>query len=83
MITIFNKKYKLYLKQLSLKDINFSYLNWMNDYEVVRFTEQRFKKHSMSDIKKFVKNKINSKTEFLYGIFLKNKSKIHIGNLKT
>lgn len=76
------KKFKLFLKNLSLKDISLPYLNWMNDYEVVRFTEQRYRKHKMSDVKKFVKSKINSNTEYLYGIFLKNKKNIHIGNLK-
>ena len=62
------KKFKLFLKNLSLKDISLPYLNWMNDYEVVRFTEQRYRKHKMSDVKKFVKSKINSNTEYLYGI---------------
>ena len=38
--------YKLRLKKLKISDVNFEYLSWMNDYEVTKFTEQKFKKHS-------------------------------------
>ena len=76
-------KYKIELKKLKISDVSQEYLNWMNDYEVTKFTEQRFKKHSLLDIKSFVKEKQNSKKEFLYGIFVKEKSNlIHIGNIK-
>ena len=53
-----------------MSDVGKEYLKWMNDYEVTKFTEQRFKKHSLVDIKNFVKEKNKSKTEFLYGIFI-------------
>tara|TARA_B100001057_G_C22461622_1_gene799078 strand:- start:75 stop:590 length:516 start_codon:yes stop_codon:yes gene_type:complete len=76
-------KNKIIIKKLNLKDVNNRYLDWMNDLEVTKFTEQRFKKHSLSDIKKFVKEKNNSKTEYLFGIFINQKSTlIHIGNIK-
>jgi len=72
------------LKKLNpKKDISKKYLSWMNDFEVQKYTEQKFKKHSLNNIRKFVAEKNNSKNEFLYGIFLnKNNSKIHIGNIK-
>ena len=72
------------LKKLNLKDnINNKYRKWMNDSEVQRFTEQKYKKHSLKDIRNFVKEKNNSKDEFLYGIFLKeNFENLHIGNIK-
>ena len=55
----------------------------MNDPEVQKYTEQKFVKHSLANIRKFVEEKNISKYEFLYGIFLiKNKLKIHIGNIK-
>ena len=50
-------KNNIILKKLSLKNVNIEYLKWMNDYEVTKFTEQRFKKHSLSNIKNFVKKK--------------------------
>ena len=74
----------LFLKKLDpKKDITKKYQKWMNDPEVQKYTEQRYKKHSLKDIKKFVKEKNKSKTEFLFGIFLKkNKILNHIGNIK-
>lgn len=78
----FKKKYKITLKLIRESDITNSYVKWMNDYEVVKYTEQKYKKHTIADIKKFVKKKINSPIDFLYGIFILNKKKIHIGNLK-
>ena len=72
------------LKKLNLKkDISKTYQKWMNDLEVHKFTEQKFKKHSIKDIRTFVKEKNSSKNEFLYGIFVvKKKSNTHIGNIK-
>ena len=71
------------LKKLNLKkDISKNYQKWMNDFYVHMYTEQRYKKHSLNDIKNFVKEKNNSKNEFLFGIFLKKKTDIHIGNIK-
>ena len=79
---ISKKKYKIILKLIKLSNITKSYVKWMNDYEVVKYTEQKLKKHTLANVKKFVKEKIYSPTEFLYGIFIYNKKKIHIGNLK-
>ena len=42
----------------------------MNDYEVTKFTEQRFKKHSLVDIKILLKKKINQKLSFYMGFLL-------------
>ena len=72
----------IYLKQLNpAKDIGVKYQRWMNDVEVHKYTEQKYKKHTLKDIKDFVIQKNKSKNEFLYGIFLK-KNKSHIGNIK-
>ena len=78
------KSEKIVLRKLNLKkDISKKYQNWMNDFEVHKFTEQKYKKHSLINIRKFVREKNKSRNEFLYGIFLKkNNLKIHIGNIK-
>ena len=75
---------KIKLRKLNLKkDISNKYYNWMNDFDIQRYTEQKYFKHSLNDIKKFVKEKNKSKDEFLYGIFLKQKKFYnHIGNIK-
>ena len=72
------------LKKLNLKkNISNKYQNWMNDFEVHKYTEQKYIKHSLADIRNFVREKNKSKNEFLYGIFLKkNNLNIHIGNIK-
>lgn len=76
------KKYKIVLKLIKLNNITKSYVKWMNDYDVVQYTEQKFIKHNFTSVKKFVKEKIYSPIEFLYGIFIDDKKKIHIGNIK-
>ncbi len=72
------------LKKLNIKkDITEKYLKWMNDKIVHKYTEQKYSKHTLSSIRNFVKKKNKSKTEFLYGIFLKKKNiSFHIGNIK-
>ena len=70
----------IFLRKLNpKKDISNDYLKWMNDFEVNKYTEQKYKKHKIKDIKKFVNEKNKSNNEFLYGIFFKKK---HIGNIK-
>jgi ribosomal-protein-alanine N-acetyltransferase len=78
------KTSKIILRKLNLKrDISKTYQNWMNNFEVQKFTEQKYTKHSLINIKNFVREKNKSKNEFLYGIFLKrNNLNIHIGNIK-
>mgnify|MGYP006083421771 FL=1 len=78
------KKKLLLLKKIDLKnDISEKYLKWMNDLEVHKYTKQKYKKHSLEDIRNFVREKNKSKREYLYGIFIKKKkSNIHIGNIK-
>ena len=74
----------LILKELKLSDITPEYIKWLNNFETVKFTEQRYKKHTKKDVVNYVKKQIKSNNNFLYGIFLcdkKNKDK-HIGNIK-
>ena len=79
-----NLKEKIFLKKLNIKkDITKKYQSWMNDYEVNKYTEQKYVNHSIARIKKFVNEKNKSKDEILLGIFIKKgKSNLHIGNIK-
>ena len=72
-----NKHY--WLRIITPKDISDSYISWMNDYDVTKYTEQRFQKHSHEVIEKFVCEKFESPIDYLFGIFHKDK---HIGNIK-
>ena len=78
------KKDLIKLKKLKLNtNITKKYQKWMNDPDVHQFTDQGKKKHTLNDIRNFVREKNNSKNEFLFGIFLKKKlNEIHIGNIK-
>ena len=54
MVNIFNNKNKVKLKILRKHHISKEYINWLNDYEVVKFTNQKFKKHNYTNVEKFV-----------------------------
>ena len=76
------KKYNLiYLKELNVSDVNQAYVKWLNDYSIAKFTEQKFTKHTILTVKKFVNQKKKNKDKFFFGIFL-SKEKIHVGNIK-
>jgi RimJ/RimL family protein N-acetyltransferase len=75
---------KILIKELKIKDIASNYINWMNDENIIKYTEID-KKQNKKTIKSYVSNKLKSKFEFLYGIYLVDKKKeikSHIGNIK-
>ncbi len=72
---------EVYLRKLTTKDVCKQYLKWMNDIKITQFTEQRFKKKKLSDLKEFIIQKSKSKNEYLFGIFVKKKD-LHVGNIK-
>ena len=49
---------QIHLKILKVSDVNESYVKWLNDYEVTKYTEQRYFKHDVKRVKKFVDEKI-------------------------
>lgn len=72
---------EIYLRELSENDVSEDYVEWMNDYEIVKYTESRFSKHTLESIKSFVNRCFQSDYDILYGIFLTD-SDVHIGNIK-
>ena len=70
---------KIELNLINESHVGEKYVDWLNDYDVVRYTEQRFTHHKESEIKSYVKHILSSESEFLYGIFHEG---IHIGNIK-
>ncbi len=72
---------RLSLKSLSEDSISEQYLRWMNDPEVLKFTESRWTKYNVDDLKSFVKNMNKSPKDHLFGIFIAGTGK-HIGDLK-
>lgn len=70
---------KTYLKTLDVNDVSTNYVNWLNDYETMKYTEQSKIKHTYKSVKKFVLQKYDSKDDLLFGIFVDG---LHIGNIK-
>ena len=71
----------IYLKELTEADVDINYVNWMNDYDVVKFTESKNVIHTLTSIRTFVENCTTSESDILFGIFWKENDK-HIGNIK-
>ena len=70
---------RLTLKVLSPKDVTEEYVSWLNDYEVVRFTEQKSAKQGKETVINFVNKQLHSNVDLLFGIFF---DACHIGNIK-
>jgi aminopeptidase-like protein len=68
------------VKELRLKDINSSYLSWLNDQEVTRYLETP-RTLSIAELSEFVSACINKDDCILFGIFDRI-SLQHIGNVK-
>jgi len=67
------------LRILTEADVTPRYLSWLEDYEVVKYTEQAHKRQSLQIIKSFVTEKLMSPNDFLFGIFFNGE---HVGNIK-
>ena len=68
------------LRPITLEDLTDNYVAWMNNYEVVRFTESRFITHTWQSIEEFIRSANNEKTH-TFAIIDKDSDK-HIGNIK-
>ncbi len=69
---------KLKLKILQEKDVNQSYLDWYQDENVVRYSDNQYRSFTIEGQKKYVNNCLVSKDMDLFGIFDED---IHIGNI--
>lgn len=69
---------QIYLRPLSLRDINEKYLFWVNDKSITEYLEIGKKQLTIDDLIKYVKESPNN-GRFNYAIVTKN-SKKHIGN---
>ena len=70
----------VYLRPISLEDVTGDYIAWMNDCEVVKYTESRFMPHTRESIIEFVKS-ANSDSTHTFAIIAKDLDR-HIGNIK-
>ena len=70
---------QILLEVLRLNDVSGSYVEWLNDFEVTKFTEQKYFRHTIESTKTFVSQKDNSEVDLIFGIFFDG---THIGNIK-
>ena len=67
---------KIQLKILKTNTVTEQWVGWLNNKDVFKYSEQRFKIHTKHTQKKFLKNKIKDKSCVLFKIYF---NKIHIG----
>jgi len=72
---------RLLLRQVEYEDLNENYLRWVNDAEVVRYTDIRFQRQSKDTIYKYWKEYKDSKNDHWFAICVASQNK-HIGNIK-
>ncbi len=69
------------LRELCEDDITDDYIKWMNDWDVVKYTESKYIKHTIENTKEFVRDCRRRDNCLLFGIF-NNESGLHVGNIK-
>lgn len=72
---------RIRLRFLQLDDVNERYLQWLNDSDVMRYTESRFTKHSLDDIRAYVQA-VQADQHSSFFAIIEKKSQKHIGNIK-
>jgi ribosomal-protein-alanine N-acetyltransferase len=71
----------LILRPVELSDVHEDYVRWMNDAEVNRYMETRFRPQTQKDIEAYVTSMIQKPNVHFFAILLKESSR-HIGNIK-
>lgn len=71
----------LVCRNISISDVNETYVNWLNDKNVNMFLETRWSVQNIDKIKEFVSDTIKSTHSILFAITM-GKDRIHIGNIK-
>jgi len=72
---------RLHLRKIELTDVNENYRAWMNDPEVMRYTESRFRTHSLEDIRTYVRS-VRSDANSVFCAIIEKETGKHIGNIK-
>ena len=68
-----------FLRVLQVRDISEAYINWLNNHEIMQYTEQTRTTHNEQNVASFVSSMLDSSENYLFGIF---DDANHIGNIK-
>ncbi len=71
---------RLFIKPFSEKFLNEKYVGWLNDPDVVRFSEQRFTPHTLLSCRTYMEA-FEGTPHYFWAILLKNEQQCHIGNI--
>jgi len=72
---------RLYFRALQPSDAEGNYLQWMNDSEVTRYLESRYRPESIESLKEFIVKASSSRDNVFCAIVTKHDHR-HIGNIK-
>ena len=68
---------RLLLRDIEVKDISDEYVNWLNNPEITKFLEIRFKKQKRNDVEDYLNNALNNiKTTNHFGIYDNNGTRL-------
>lgn len=71
---------RLYLKNLSLEELNGNYVHWLNDKEVCKYNSHGETEYTKDMALDFINSLENDKSKEVYAVCLKEND-IHIGNI--
>jgi len=71
----------LLLRPVRLSDVNEDYVRWMNDPEVNRYLETRFRSQQRRDIEEYVRTMGEKPGVYFFAMVLKD-GRLHMGNIK-
>jgi len=72
---------RLYLRNVRISDVNDNYFRWLNDPEIVKYTEIRFAVNTKDNIRQYVQEMTTAINHIFLAICLKDNDN-HIGNIK-
>ena len=72
---------KVYLRPLTVEDATRRYCSWMNDPDVIRYTESRYSRKTVAGLKRYIVNANRGTSNFFFAIIDKRTDR-HVGNIK-
>ena len=72
---------RIYLRRVTLDNVNETYVDWLNDPEVNQYLETRYQVQTLDSVREYVEGMAGKEDELFLAIHLKDKDR-HIGNIK-
>ena len=73
---------RLIIEPFSEKYLTERYISWLNDPEIVKYSEQRHKKHTFESCQQYMKS-FNGTLHYFWAIISRDKQLGHIGNINA